>query len=108
MIKKVFKEKLIKNIQIKKTIPEICDESKIKKLVKKNIKLQYIYNNKYNLLINLLFNSSRIIGMKVPGLYSIFYSINIESNEKVLKKNYKINNFNNKYKIIQVNNLLKE
>ena len=49
----------------------------------------------------MLFNSSRIIGMKVPGLYSIFYSINIESNEKVLKRNYKINNFNNKYKIIQ-------
>lgn len=100
--KKVFKRKVaLKNIQVKKTIPEICDESKIKKLVKKNIKLQYIYNNKYNLLINLLFNSSRIIGMKVPGLYSIFYSINIESNEKVLKRNYKINNFNNKYKIIQ-------
>lgn len=100
--KNIFKRKVkLKNTKIKKTIPEICDESKIKKLIKKELKLQYIYNKKYSSLNNLLFNASRIIGMKIPGLYSIFYSINIENNEKALKANYKVNNFNNKYKIIQ-------
>lgn len=98
----------IKNKKSQK-INKFLNKSQIKKFSTKRNKFIKHYDNDKNIFLNILYNLSRVIGMEVPGYYSLFSNFNVKFNpDKNNDENYyKVKNIINKINLVETNYVFK-
>jgi len=104
----IYKKINIKNIKSQK-INKFFNKKNIEKILKKKKKFIKFFDNRKNIFLNILYNLSRVIGMEVPGHYSLFFNfqVKINYNEHKYVNFYKVNNIVEKINLIETDYFFK-
>lgn len=90
---KSFNEiKKLKNQSFK----NVCDTTMVKK------KFPYLFKAYGKINAAEFFNLSYLVGMECPGLHSLFYEANILMQKSTKKRIYNINNYDERFKLINI------
>ena len=108
-LKKNIKEYHSFKLKSFQKIKKLKSNSDLKKILNKKKKFIKSFDNKKNIFINILYNLSRVIGMEVPGYFSLFSNFKAEFNSENNKNYnfYSVKNIIKRINLIETNYIFK-
>ena len=106
--KKIEQYQTIKSKNFQK-IKKLKNYSDLKKLLNKKKKFIKSFDKKKNIFVNILYNLSRVIGMEVPGYFSLFsnFKVKFDLNNQKNYNFYSVKNIIKKINLIETNYFFK-